>query len=839
MDTAQSTAARVHTRTIEFDDRTVKAFMIASIFWGIIGMTVGALVAFQLNFWQMNGKFLELITGGWFKTEGIDFLTFGRLRPLHTNAVIFAFVGNMMFSGVYYSTQRLCKARMFSDLLSKIHFWGWQLIIVSAAITLPAGLTRGQEYAELIWPINIAVALIWVVFAINFFGTLHKRNEPSLYVALWFYISTLITIAMLYIVNHLSVPTSLTHSYSVFGGVQNALVQWWYGHNAVAFFLTTPILGIMYYFLPKAAGRPVYSYRLSIVHFWSLVFLYIWAGPHHLLNTALPKWLQMLGMFFSLMLWAPSWGGMLNGLLTLRGAWDKLRTDPVIKFFVAAVTFYGMSTFEGPLLSIRAVNALSHNTDWTIGHVHSGALGWNGFLAAGMFYWLAPRLWRTKLWSINLANFHFWIGLVGILIYVAAMWFSGIMQQLMLNTPDDSGTALKYEFVETVNKIAPFMLFRAIGGSLYLVGMILLAFNIWKTARSGSFANETREVAIIEREAKDRMSWGEVFRNDPIAYTFWGLFFAILWFFLPPYADLMCLILAGVMAVVAVRAFRRSHKTWADWYERLSENYLPFTVLVLVAVVIGGVIQIVPTVTVNSAKNVEDRRQVLYTPLELAGRDIYVSEGCYNCHTQMVRMLVPDVMRYGDYSRLGESIYDHPYQWGSKRTGPDLAREGKNRPDPVWHYNHMLDPRAVSGGSRMPSYRALFSKKTDLASLPKKIAVQRTVGVPYEPMSPDEIVDKAKKQAQDIAQTLVKNGVPVFMEDGTEAQDETVALASLQERQIVALIAYLQKLGAFEPVEAKPVPPVINPVEPKIPDAFRKYTRDEPAPKPVTAAIAP
>ncbi|MDX1680491.1 MAG: cbb3-type cytochrome c oxidase subunit I, partial [Akkermansiaceae bacterium] len=432
------------TTKITYDDKTVRHFMVASIFWGIIGMLVGVIIALQLSSWKMNGHFLEIITGGLIQSDGISFLTYGRLRPLHTNAVIFAFVGNMMFAGVYYSTQRLCKCRMASDLLSKVHLWGWQAIIVAAAVTLPAGLTRGKEYAELIWPINIAVVIIWLVFTINFLWTLAKRNEPSLYVALWFYISTVITVALLYVVNHLSLPTSLVHSYPIFGGLQDGLVQWWYGHNAVAFFLTTPILGIMYYFLPKAANRPVYSYRLSIVHFWSLVFIYIWAGPHHLLNTSLPHWLQMLGMLFSIMLWAPSWGGMLNGLLTLRGAWNKLRTDPVIKFFAAAVTFYGMATFEGPLLSIAKVNALSHYTDWTIGHVHSGALGWNGFMAAGMFYWLAPRLWPSKdgarkLWSTSMANMHFWIGTVGILLYVAAMWCAGIMQGLMLNETATGG----------------------------------------------------------------------------------------------------------------------------------------------------------------------------------------------------------------------------------------------------------------------------------------------------------------------------------------------------------------------------------------------------------------
>jgi cytochrome c oxidase cbb3-type subunit I/II len=536
--------------TIEFDDRTVRRFMIASIIWGIVGMLAGVFIASQLNFHQLN-------LASW--------LSFGRLRPLHTNAVIFAFVGNMMFAGIYYSTQRLCKARTASDLLSNIHFWGWQLIIVAAAITLPLGLTRGQEYAELIWPINIAVALIWVVFSVNFFWTLAKRNEPSLYVALWFYIATIITIAMLYIVNHLSIPTSWTHSYTIFAGVQNGLVQWWYGHNAVAFFLTTPILGIMYYFLPKAAERPVYSYRLSIVHFWSLVFIYIWAGPHHLLNTALPKWLQMLGTFFSLMLWAPSWGGMLNGLLTLRGAWDKLRTDPVIKFFVAGVTFYGMSTFEGPLLSIRAVNALSHYSDWTIGHVHAGAMGWNGFMAAGMFYWLTPRLYGTKLHSTSWANFHFWIGTIGILVYVGAMWVSGIMQGLMLNA-DHAGRAgagvselHRHAHLDPRHDGLPHhRWFRSTSS-----GMILMAVNIWLTIRKGSPVNETREVAVIERTQRDTMGLKETFLNDPIACMFAGLLLVLAWLFLPPGADIAALVCAGVFAVLAVKRFQAGHNRWS------------------------------------------------------------------------------------------------------------------------------------------------------------------------------------------------------------------------------------------------------------------------------------
>lgn len=437
--------------TVVYDDDIVRKFLVITVVWSIVGLAAGVLVASQLAFWKMNFD--------------LPWTSFGRLRPLHTNAAIFAFVGNMMFAGIYYSVQRLCKTRMASDFLSRFHFWGWQFIIVCAAITLPLGLTRGKEYAELIWPINIMVAVIWVIFAINFFWTLAIRREKTLYVAIWFYIATIVTVAMLYIVNHLQIPTSLLHGYPIFGGVQDALVQWWYGHNAVAFFLTTPILGIMYYFMPKAAERPVYSYRLSIVHFWSLVFIYIWAGPHHLLNTALPSWLQSLGMIFSLMLWAPSWGGMLNGLLTLRGAWDKLRTDPVIKFFVAAITFYGMATFEGPLLAIKSVNALSHYTDWTIGHVHSGTLGWNGFMAAGMIYWLVPRLWNTKLYSIKLADFHFWLGMIGILFYVASMWVSGITQGLMLNAVSEEGVLKNPNFLDTLNAIMMMMHVRLLGDS--------------------------------------------------------------------------------------------------------------------------------------------------------------------------------------------------------------------------------------------------------------------------------------------------------------------------------------------------------------------------------------
>jgi len=765
---------------VTYEDKSVRWFLWATLVWAAVAMAVGFFVALQLAFWKVN--------------HGLPYLTFGRLRPLHTNAAIFAFVGNMMFAGIYYSTQRLCKVATPSKFLTWLHFWGWQTIILLAAVTLPLGLTRGQEYAELIWPVNFLVAIIWVVFAINFFWTLARRNEPGLYVAIWFYIATIVTVALLYVVNHLSHPTSLLHSYSLFPGVQNALVQWWYGHNAVAFFLTTPILGIMYYYLPKAAGRPVYSYRLSIVHFWSLVFIYIWAGPHHLLNTALPPWLQYLGMFFSLMLWAPSWGGMLNGLLTLRGAWDKMRTDPVLKFFAAGVTFYGMSTFEGPLLAVRAVNYLSHYTDWTIGHVHAGTLGWNGFMAAGMIYWLAPRLWDRPLHSRNLANMHFWVGLTGILLYMLSMWVAGITQGLMLNATTDAGTLLKNtNFVATTEAIWPMYLTRAAGGVLYLTGFVMMIYNIARTTIGAKAAVETREYVVPARAPGDRMGMVEAFRNDPMTYIGLGIVFVVLWFFLPNYANLAALVCAGVLVMMGVGAFRRAQGGWLAWYERLEANWLPFTILTFLAVAVGGAVQIIPAVMANRPGTVEDRIQKLYTPLELAGRDIYVQEGCYNCHSQMIRTMVPDVLRYGDYSRLGESIYDRPFQWGSRRTGPDLAREGGKRAD-LWHYQHMMDPRQMTKGSVMPQYPWLEKNPTHYQALPAKIAVLARLGDPYGARTADQIDQAARDQAVKIAKGL--KDVGAYVDPDT---------------QMVALIAYLQKLGQFDavakPADTNPPPP--------------------------------
>ena len=760
--------------TIAYNDNIVRYFLIATVIWSLVAMAAGVLIAFMLNFWQIDGGIY--LFGLHIPLEWIGF---GRLRPLHTNAAIFAFVGNMMFAGIYYSTQRLVRARLASDFLSWLHFWGWQFIIVCAAITLPLGLTRGKEYAELIWPINILVALIWVVFAINFFWTLARRNEPTLYVAIWFYIATIVTVALLYIVNHLSIPTSLLHSYPIFGGVQDALVQWWYGHNAVAFFLTTPILGIMYYFVPKAVNRPVYSYQLSVIHFWSLVFIYIWAGPHHLLNTALPAWLQYLGMLFSLMLWAPSWGGMLNGLFTMRGAWDKLRTDPVVKFFAAGITFYGMATFEGPLLSIKSVNALAHYSDWIIGHVHSGTLGWNGMMAAGMIYWLLPRLWKRGLYSQQLANLHFWLSMIGILLYVASMWISGVNQGMMLNALNETGTSLAYgNFLETLNAIHALMLTRAIGGTLYLLGFVILAYNMARTVMGAEVNDVTVEVPA--RTVRDDQGLTGGLINAPVAYTVLGIAFPCIWMLTEGFWMLVGMFGTIFTVLLALVSFKVSKGGWTRWYEKLLANSMSFTILVFLAVAVGGAIQIIPTVTVQRAHNLEGRVQELYTPLELAGRDIYISEGCYNCHSQMIRTMRADVLRYGDYSRLGESIYDYPYQWGSRRIGPDLAREGGFRPN-EWHYDHFMDPRAISPGSNMPAYPWLAEKKIDMDALPSKLAVQRMLGVPFPEWEESEIRDLVATQAEAISRDL-----------------QTKGRALEPNTKMTALIAYMQKLGAYE-----------------------------------------
>lgn len=698
-----------------YDNRIPRLFAIATISWGVIGMLAGVLAAFQLAFPVMN--------------LNTEYTTFGRVRPVHTNAVIFAFVGNAIFTAVYYSMPRLLKTPMWSRMLGRIHFWGWQLIIVAAAVSLLMGYTTSKEYAELEWQIDIAITIIWVIFGINMMGTILTRRERHLYVAIWFYLASWVTVAMLHIVNSFELPVSFMKSYSWYAGVQDALVQWWYGHNAVAFFLTTPFLGMMYYFLPKAANRPIYSYRLSIIHFWSLIFIYIWAGPHHLLYTALPEWAQSLGTALSLMLLLPSWGGMLNGLFTLRGAWDKVREDPVLKFIVVAVICYGMATFEGPMLSLKNVNAISHYSDWTVAHVHIGALGWNGFLTFGMMYWLIPRLFNTKLYSTKLAGTHFLIGTFGIVLYAVPMYWAAFRTYFMMTAFTPEGQ-LQYQFIDVVQSVVPFYALRAIGGSIYLIGVLLMVYNLVKTAKQGSFV-ESEEASA------------------------------------PP----------------LLRGYKAPAK--AHWHSKIERKPVLLLILSFIVVAIGGLIEMVPTFLVK--ENVPTIASVKpYTPLELQGRDIYIQEGCNNCHTQMIRPFRYEVARYGEYSKAGESVYDHPHLWGSKRTGPDLARVGGKYPD-SWHFNHMLEPVSMAPGSVMPPYPWLFEKTIDMGSTNSKIYAMRKLGVPYPEGYEAEAVKDLKQQANEITDRLKK---------------EKITIGS--DKQIIALIAYLQRLGKDIKADHKP-----------------------------------
>jgi cytochrome c oxidase cbb3-type subunit I/II len=771
-----STASDAATVKVVYDDGIARRFIGASVVFALVGMLVGLIAAIQLAFPGANLA---------------SFLSYGRLRPLHTNAVIFAFVGNMIFAGIYYSTQRLLKTRMASDRLSAIHFWGWQAIIVAAAITLPLGITTGKEYAELEWPIDLAIAGVWVVFAINFFWTLAKRNERHLYVAIWFYIATIVTVAVLHIVNSLALPVSPLKSYSVFSGAQDALVQWWYGHNAVAFFLTTPVLGIMYYYLPKAADRPVYSYRLSIVHFWSLVFMYIWAGPHHLLYTALPDWAQTLGMLFSVMLWAPSWGGMLNGLLTLRGAWDRVRADPVLKFFAAGITFYGMATFEGPLLSIKSVSGLAHYTDWIIGHVHTGALGWNGLMAAGMFYWMVPRLFGTQLKSTKAANAHFYLATFGILLYMISMWVAGVTQGLMLRATTAEG-ALQYgNFLVTVKAIYPMYLVRIVGGAMYLAGMILMAWNLIATVRQGQAVDGVAEVVPLRREVE--VPWRQVLLGRPVVLSILVLGILSLIFVTGEFAHVPLLLMASALAVFGTIGLQLAGST--GWHGLIEGRALIFTVLALLSVLAGGIAELVPSLIAHKETAFAAKTKP-YTPLELEGRDIYVREGCYTCHSQMIRPMQHEYLRYGARSVVEDSIWDHPFQWGSRRVGPDLARVGTKGYSLSWHYVHLKDPRQVSPGSNMPPYAFLIDRRVDLGKTGAKVAAMHTLGVPYTAVQIATAQADALAQGESVAKELVAAGVNVR-----------------PDSEIVALSAYLMSLGRQnEPpkddVEAAPQSPV-------------------------------
>ncbi|MGN6369228.1 MAG: cytochrome-c oxidase, cbb3-type subunit I [Phycisphaerae bacterium] len=745
-DSQPDPALAVKLDRFSYDDKVVRAFTLATLIWSLVAMLVGLIVAFDMVLPSLT----PYVPGFVGKYMSVPQIAFGRLRPLHTNAAIFAFAGNAIFAGIYYSTQRLCKARMWSDKLSWAHFWGWQLIIVSAALTLPFGITQSKEYAELEWPIDLAIAVVWLgFFGVNSLMTLVKRRERHLYVALWFYIATIVAVTLLHVFNNLVIPTGWFKSYSIYAGVQDAFMQWWYGHNAVAFFLTTPFLGLMYYFVPKAADRPVYSYRLSIIHFWSLVFIYIWAGPHHLHYTALPEWASTLGMVFSLMLWMPSWGGMINGLLTLRGAWHKVSADPVLKFFVVAITFYGMATFEGPMLSIKSVNSLSHYTDWTIAHVHSGALGWNGFIAFGMIYWLLPRLFQTKLYSQKLANMHFWLATVGILLYIIAIYVAGLTEGLMWRAVDDSGKLTYPDFIETVVAVIPMWWLRIAGGGMYMFGGLLCGVNFFQTWRTRPAQYKE---TVIEAPSLARNYVDPPMPKSPIEDA--------------PVADFV----------------KKLEPVTTMWFHRRWERKpILFTLWTLAAVAAASLFEIVPTFLIRS--NIPTIASVQpYTPLELYGRDLYVQEGCYLCHSQMIRPILPETKRYGEYSKPGEFVYDHPFQWGSRRIGPDLAREGVTNPNAVWHLNHFIDPQRVTPRSIMPRYAFMLEKKTEFDVIPGRVRAMVTLGVPYTPDQVTNAEKLAREQSAGIADELVTATGDPHMKD-------------LQDKQVLALIAYLKRLG--------------------------------------------
>lgn len=740
--------------TFRYDNKIVKYFIYATIFWGVLAFILGLTVATLLFYPQLpeaifgtdDGSILNFFGGsidGLASTQGAA--GFGRLRMLHTSAAIFAFVGNGVFAGVYYSLQRLLKTRMGSDVLSWVNFWGWQLGLVLVVITFFLGFNTSKEYAEHEWPLDIAIALVWIIFGINMFLTISKRRVRHLYVAIWFYIATWVGITMLHVFNNLELPVNFNplapKSYSIYAGVQDALVQWWYGHNAVAFFLTTPVLGLMYYYLPKAANRPVFSYKLSIIHFWSLIFVYIWAGPHHLIYTSLPGWAQALGTGFSVMLIAPSWGGMLNGLLTLRGAWDKVREDPILKFFVVAVTCYGMATFEGPMLATKTLNKIGHFTDWVIAHVHVGTLGWNGFMIFGMVYWLVPKLFNTKLHSRGMANAHFWLGTLGIVFYAIPMYMAGWTQGLMWKQFNPSGTLVYANFLQTVTEIFPYYVMRAIGGTLYLIGSLLWVVNVWKTVAKGTFvANEEVQAPALPKKTTSREK-GE---------------------------DLH------------------------PWIER---RPVILTLLALLALAIGGLIEIVPTLVVKS--NIPTISSVEpYTPLEMEGRDLYIREGCNACHSQMIRPFRDEVKRYGEYSKPGEFVYDHPFLWGSKRTGPDLAREGGKRND-SWHYKHLWNPRQTSEGSIMPRYPWLIKNTLDRSLTVDKLRTLNTLGVPYkdEEMTQEAAFAAMDAQALQIEQTIFDESPDLKDLFENEKAEKGNNFVALRDREIVALISYLQRLG--------------------------------------------
>ncbi|WP_185872922.1 cytochrome-c oxidase, cbb3-type subunit I [Blattabacterium cuenoti] len=720
-------------KTYYYNNIIVKAFLYATIFWGFIGLLAGLFIALLL----IMPTIPEVLLGNKLQhSQGV--MGFGRWRMLHTTTAIFAFIGNVIFTGSYYSIQRLLKTRIYSDYLSWIHFFGWQIFILSSWVTFLLGINTSKEYSEHEWPIDILIFIIWLVYGINMIGTIFNRKIKHLYVSIWFFLGTWVAVAMLHVFNNLELPIELLSfkSYSIYAGVQDALMQWWYGHNAVAFILTTPILGLMYYFVPKASNQPVFSYKLSIIHFWSLIFIYIWAGPHHLMYTSLPNWAQMLGTIFSIMLIAPSWGGMLNGLLTLKGDWAKVKKDPILKFFLVGIVCYGMATFEGPMLATKTLNSIAHFTDWIIAHVHLGTLGWNGFMAFGMIYWLTKQLWGSnQLYSKKLINLHFIFGLIGLILYIFPLYLGSILQANMWKSFNPDGTLTYKKFLDTVLYILPFYKARLIGGVIYILGFIMMLYNIYKTIQKGKFINN-ESFQVIDSY---KVNYNETFHG------------------------------------------------------KLETQPIQFTIISFIAVAIGGIIEIIPSLVIKS--NIPTINNIKpYTALELEGRDLFVREGCNSCHSAQVRPFRDEVVRYGEYSKAGEFIYDHPFLWGSKRTGPDLAREGGKNPN-SWHFNHLNNPRSTSPGSIMPRYPWLVYNKLNRSNTKKKLQAMIKLGVPYTSDSIKNFNHNMDIQANKIVFDIYKENPKLKMEMDIQKKIYKNKFIPLEQREVIAIISYLQRLG--------------------------------------------
>jgi cytochrome c oxidase cbb3-type subunit I/II len=744
---------------VVYSDRVARQFVVASLAWGVLGMAVGLLVALQLVDWRANLP---------------PALTFGRLRPLHTSTVVFAFAGNMIFAGVYHASQRLLRVALPSRRLAALHFWSWQLCAAAAAVTLPLGHTRGVELAELAWPIDVLLGLSWLVFATHFFWMIARRHQRRLHPAIWFIIATIVGFGAAHAVSSLDVPVGALESYPLLGGVQGALVASWHGEAGVTFFLTVPVLGLLYYFLPRAAGQPIYSHRLAILHFWAVVAIFGWAAPRHLLDTALPDWAQSAGAAFGLLLWAALWAGVVNGLLTVRGAWSRLRGEPSLPFFVAALLFHGLAALEGSLLSFKSVAGLAHYTDWTIGHVHATALGFDGLVAAGLFYWLVPRLYGTRLRSAAAAGAHFYAAVVGILVYLSSMWIAGATEGLMWRAEGATG-GMAYSFLEAVAAVRLLYWARLAGGALYLGGFLLMIWNLARTIRGAHAASECERVEI-EPPAAARDGLRRLVLAKPvlIAASVTGLVVAA--GFTNALAALGLFLLAFLLAMGGISGAVMRDPARPGWHERIEGRALALTLLIAAAAWSGGVVEIAPLLA--RPPEPVPGETAPYSPLQLEGRDIYIAEGCRACHSQMIRPFLWEVARYGEVSSTAESLLDHPFQWGSRRIGPDLARIGGRYPS-LWHYQHLVDPRSVTPGSIMPPYPHLVGERIDFAGTAAKMRALRAAGVPYDDRAVGGAASAALAEARAIAADLEKTGQIVAAPDSA----------------VVALIAYLQRLG--------------------------------------------